>query len=95
MRKMHSKLLLVLIPRKVQVCDSLKAVSPQPPPVLFSVFVSIILIAVTTYSIITLDLNEPSFILIVTWLWCNRTIFRVKNLNRSIINTKVGKKNLT
>lgn len=91
MRKTHSKPLFVIISNMFQVYDGLKAASPQTSPVLFSVFVSIILIAVTMYGVITLVLNDPPFILTVMWLWCNRTIFRVKNLNRSIINTKVEK----
>lgn len=88
---MHSKPLFVIIFNTFQVCDGLKAVSLKTPPILFSVFFSIIPIAVTTYGVVSLVLNESPFILIVMCLWCNRTIFRVKNLNRTKINTKVGK----
>lgn len=81
----------VIISNMFHACDGLKAVSSWTPPILFSVFISITLTAVTTYGVITLVLNETPFILIVMCLWCNKTIFRVKDLNRSIIHTKVQK----
>lgn len=85
---MCSKPLLVIISNVFKIYDGIKAASRQTTATLFSEFFPIILIVATMYAAITLALNELPFILIVMWLWCNRTTFKVKSLNRSLINAK-------
>lgn len=83
MRKKHSKPLFTIIFNMVPGFNGLKAVSSKTPPILLSELVS------NTHlcdAIATPILKDLPFILMFMWMWCNKTIFRVKNLNRNIIN---------